>query len=255
MSRSDLEQRMRTYETAHDHCVLPGLFIVARIDGRNFTRLTKEIHDFDTPYDERFRDLMLDAMRRVMDCGFRIVYGYAQSDEFSVLFHRGEELFNRKERKFNSVLASEATSSFVLGLGGPAAFDCRLSQLTDEESVLDYFRWRQSDAARNALNAHAYWLLRDEGADAPAADKALVGLSSPEKHDLLFSHGVNFNNVPEWQRRGVGAWWEQAVRPPATTHPNAKPAARRELQTDLQLPIGEAYDELIRARIRDATAP
>ena len=39
MKFDELDQRMRVYETAHDLCVLPGLWIVARLDGRNFTRL------------------------------------------------------------------------------------------------------------------------------------------------------------------------------------------------------------------------
>ncbi|WP_392536007.1 tRNA(His) guanylyltransferase Thg1 family protein [Nostoc sp. C117] len=50
---------MRVFETAHDYCVLPGLYIVARLDGRSFTRLTKEVHQFEAPYDTRFLDLML----------------------------------------------------------------------------------------------------------------------------------------------------------------------------------------------------
>lgn len=44
MKFDELEKRMRIFETAHDYCVLPGLFIVARIDGRNFTRLTRETY-------------------------------------------------------------------------------------------------------------------------------------------------------------------------------------------------------------------
>jgi len=35
------------FETAHDLCVLPGLHMVARLDGRGFTRLTKEVHQFE----------------------------------------------------------------------------------------------------------------------------------------------------------------------------------------------------------------
>lgn len=37
-------------------CVVFIGAMVARIDGRGFTRLTKEVHKFDAPYDERFRD-------------------------------------------------------------------------------------------------------------------------------------------------------------------------------------------------------
>jgi len=42
MEFDDLDAQMRVYETAADHCVLPGVYIVARLDGRNFTTLTKE---------------------------------------------------------------------------------------------------------------------------------------------------------------------------------------------------------------------
>ena len=44
MKFDDLDGRMRVFETAHDLCVLPGLYMVARLDGRSFTRLTKEVH-------------------------------------------------------------------------------------------------------------------------------------------------------------------------------------------------------------------
>ncbi len=56
MKFDDLDQKMRQFETAHDQCVLPGIFMVARIDGRGFTRLTKEVHSFEAPFDVRLRD-------------------------------------------------------------------------------------------------------------------------------------------------------------------------------------------------------
>jgi len=79
----ELDKRLRVFETANDHCVLPGIYMVARIDGRNFTRLTKETHNFEAPYDARFRDLMVDTTKHLTSCGFRVVYGYTQSDEIS----------------------------------------------------------------------------------------------------------------------------------------------------------------------------
>ena len=123
MKFNDLESKLRRFETSHDHCVLPGLYMVARIDGRGFTRLTKEIHKFEAPYDERFRDHMLAAVQHLMNCGFRVLYGYTQSDEISLLFHRNETLFDRKLRKYNSVLAAEASAAFSLKLGAIGTFD------------------------------------------------------------------------------------------------------------------------------------
>src|SRR5689334_18547721 len=103
MQFDDLDERMRVYETAHDHCVLPGLWMIARLDGRNFTRLTREVHSFAAPFDERFRDLMLDTTQHLMTCGFNVIYGYTESDEISLLFHHDEDSFGRKLRKYVSI--------------------------------------------------------------------------------------------------------------------------------------------------------
>ncbi len=63
MDFDELDKRMRVFETAHDHCVLPGVFMAARVDGRNFTRLTKDVHNFNAPFDEQIRDYMIDTTR------------------------------------------------------------------------------------------------------------------------------------------------------------------------------------------------
>ena len=163
MKFDELDSRMRVFETAHDFCVLPEIYIVARIDGRSFTRLTKEVHQFDVPFDVTFRDYMVETTKHLMTCGFRVVYGYTQSDEIYLLFHLEETKFNRKIRKYNSVLAGEASAKFSILLGAVASFDCRLIRLPSRGLVMDYFRLRNEDAYRNGLNAHCYWALRHDG--------------------------------------------------------------------------------------------
>src|SRR5207244_963826 len=80
----------------HDLCVLPGLYMVARLDGRSFTRLTREVHQFEAPFDPRFRDLMVETAEHLMSgCGLNLVYGYTQSDEISLLFGLEENSFGR----------------------------------------------------------------------------------------------------------------------------------------------------------------
>src|SRR5262245_39891892 len=115
MKFDDLEQKMRVFETAHDLCVLPGIYMVARLDGRSFTRLTKEVHKFEAPFDPRFRDLMVDTAEHLMSsCGFSFVYGYTESDEISLLFGLDEHSFGRKLRKLLSILAAEGSAKFSL---------------------------------------------------------------------------------------------------------------------------------------------
>ncbi len=250
MTFDDLDAKMRRYETAHAHCVLPGLFMVARLDGRSFTRLTKETHRFESPFDVRVRDLMTGTVEHLMNCGFRVMYGYTQSDEISLLFHPDEDLFDRKLRKYDSVLAGEASGKFSVGLGAPACFDCRLSQLPTSALVVDYFLWRAEDAHRNALNAHCYWLLRRDGMNAQEATDRLLGLSVPDKNELLFQRGLNFNDVPTWQKRGVGVYWqtyEKAAFNPKLNQ--AVTAQRRRLHVDLELPLKDGYGEFLMERL------
>lgn len=250
MKFDDLDKKMRVFETAHDYCVLPGIFMVARLDGRSFTKLTKERHPFQAPYDERFRDYMVDTVEHLMDCGFRVIYGYTESDEISLLFDKEETAFGRKLRKMNSVLAGEASAKFSLLLGDIGVFDCRISQLPTARNVVDYFRWRNEDAFRNALNAHCYWALRKDGSSVQQATAHLSGMSVPDKNELLFQQGINFNNLPDWQKRGVGVYWEeydkQALNPKTG---EAVVTSRRRLKANLALPMKEDYSEFVRGLI------
>lgn len=256
MKFDELDQRMRVFETAHDHCVLPGIHIVARLDGRSFTRLTKEERDFEAPFDERFRDLMVETVHHLMQVGIKVVYGYTESDEISLLFALEENAFGRKERKIQSILAGEASARFSLSLGAVAAFDGRVCQLPRLADVVDYFRWRHEDAHRNGLNAHCYWMLRREGLDARAATARLSGMSVGDKNELLFERGVNFtHDVPSWQKRGIGVHWrtvESEGHNPMTGE--SVRVERRRLHTEMELPMGDSYDAFLRGLIERAAS-
>jgi tRNA(His) guanylyltransferase len=242
----EFDKRLRIFETAHDHCVLPGIHMVARLDGRNFTRLTKEIHPFESPYDERFRDYMLETVEHLMQCGFRVIYGYTQSDEISLLFHLDEQMFGRKIRKFISILAGEASAYFSLQLGTIGCFDCRISQLPGIELITDYFRWRQEDAYRNALNAYCYWLLCKQGKSASEATEVLGGLPVAAKNEFLFSSEINFNDLPNWQKRGVGLYWETYALPARNPMTGDDVLSeRKRIRRDLDLPSKEDYARFI----------
>jgi len=253
MKFDDLEAKMRRFESAHDHCVLPGIYMVARLDGRGFTRLTKELHAFEAPFDERFRDHMVATVEWLMNADFRVVYGFTQSDEISLLFHQDADPFDRKLRKLHSLLAAEASAAFSLRLGTVACFDCRISQLPAPNLVRDYFRWRQEDAARNALSAHCYWLLRKKGDTATKASAALERLGTAEKNELLFQNGINFNRLPVWQRRGVGFFWESYEKDgfnPKTGR--TVKAIRHRLRVEDTLPMKKEYDAFLDQRLAEA---
>lgn len=249
MKFDDLDKKMRVYEESVDQTILQELYLVARLDGRSFSRLTKEICNFEAPFDEKFRDMMINTVKQLMNCGFRVIYGYTESDEISLLFHKNENTFGRKVRKYNSILAGMASATFSLELGQPVAFDCRIVPLPNIELVKDYFLWRQEDAHRNALNAHCYWMLRKEGKSIEEGTLLLEGKSVSYKNELLFSRGINFDKLPLWQKRGVGIYWDEIEKTGYNPIKNVEEkTVRRELKVDMNLEIGEKYGLFIGAK-------
>jgi len=247
MTFNEFDRRMRLFETSSDQFALPGIHLVARLDGRGFTHLIRKVHRFQAPFDVRFRDLMVSTVEHLMArCGFRIIYGYTQSDEISLLFHRDEDSFGRKLQKYISVIAGEASARFSLQLGSPASFDCRVSQLPLAEYVCDYFRWRAEDAHRKCLNGYCYWMLRNRGHSTEKTSALLYKMSVSEKNELLFSGGINYNDLPAWQRYGTGLFWE--IYPKEGRNPLMRVpvvANRKRLRFEFELPSKDLYSDFI----------
>lgn len=238
MKFDELDAKMRSFEQSLDQIIPPENYLVARIDGRSFTRLTKELYPFEAPFDERFNQMMVETTKGlVANTGMEIVCGYTQSDEISLLFSKDARVFGRKVRKLNSLLAGEASARFSLQICLPAVFDCRIIPLPNSELVADYFNWRIEDAHRNCLNSWCYWTLRKEGWDADKASQELEGKSVAFKNEFLFQRGINFNDLPVWQRRGVGIYWreyEKLGHNPITGQDTI--TTRREIFADYNLP-------------------
>ena len=256
MKFDDLDDKMRVYETSQDRCVLPNMYMVARMDGRSFTRLTKDVHTFKAPFDEKFRDLMVETVKHLMNCGFNVIYGFTESDEISLLFHFNETAFSRKTRKYISILAGEASAKFSSLLGDMGTFDCRLSELPNRQLVEDYFRWRNEDAHRNALNAHCYWRLRQDNFSQSEATSKIKDMSTADKNKLLFQYGINFNELPNWQKRGIGVYWKDIQKEGFNPKINEKVLVnRRVLFTDFELPTRDEYNQFITEIIERSEKP
>src|SRR5262249_54838556 len=155
--------------------------------GRGFTRFTEG--RFEKPFDPAFHALMIEAARAVLD-DFQGVYAYTESDEISVLLPRDWGQYDRELEKVLSLSAGLASAAFSVGCGAAAQFDSRALPCARDEQVVDYFRWRQADAGRCALNGWCYWTLRKAGQGVAEATAALRGQGVAFKNELLFQHGV-----------------------------------------------------------------
>jgi tRNA(His) guanylyltransferase len=239
MRMSDLERDQRAREAYHGLTVLPGAWIVLRVDGRSFSRFTEA--NFGKPFDERFSAHMVETATAIVE-QLGGLYGYTESDEISVLLPRGTDLFSRGVEKLVSISAGVASAAFTHACGTPAHFDGRVWVGTSVDDVLDYFSWRQADATRCSLNGWAYWALRQQGLGAAQVTERLRSLGTAAKNELLYGLGVNFNETPTWQRRGVGIHWESFDKTgwdPVTS--SEVVAQRRRLRAETELPMKDDY--------------
>jgi tRNA(His) 5'-end guanylyltransferase len=92
--------------------------------------------------------------------------------------------------------------------------------------------------------------LRKQGQSPQAATKVLLKRSVADKNELLFQQGINFNDLPSWQKRGVGLYWEtyekEAMNPKSGCPVNC---TRKRLKCELEVPMKEQYTRLSKNRL------
>jgi tRNA(His) 5'-end guanylyltransferase len=181
---------------------MPRLPILARIDGKRFSKFTQGLK---RPYDERLSRLMVATAQHLI-AESAAVCGYTQSDEISLLFYeddlKAQVFLDRRIQKLTSILASMTTGFFNAHLGraipekadAVALFDCRVWAVPTKDEAANMFLWRELDATKNSVSmaARVY-----------QSSAELHGKNNAEMHELLFQNGVNWNDYPPFFKRGT----------------------------------------------------
>lgn len=206
MKNDDFGDRMKMYEKFETgRKFMPMLPIIARLDGRGFSKFTKGM---ERPFDRAMSYVMHETAKALLDkTHAKIVY--TQSDEISLLYYADNVdsavFFDSKIQKMCSVLSGYASSFFMLKLMGTEFddsylkmtphFDCRIYQLPNKVEAANAFLWREQDARKNAISmaAHHYY-----------GHKRLQGVNSEGKLKLLADKGVDFKiEYPNFFKRGI----------------------------------------------------
>lgn len=200
-----LGDEQKKYEQAEaGRATMLGLPIIARLDGRGFHNFTKGL---ERPYDFLLSECMLFTAKHLIE-EFHCDIAYTQSDEITLIwkneFNEKRETkvgFSGKYQKLVSLLAATATGYFreEVAKNLPAKvpmrpmFDCRVWQVPNLQSAAENLLWREMDATKNSITmaAHTYY-----------SHKELEGKHSGDKHEMLFAKGINWNDYPNFFKKG-----------------------------------------------------
>jgi len=213
----NLHERMKQYEAVSQTYLMRRTPVIIRLDGVAFHSFTKK---FIKPWDGVFVAAMHGTTSWLVNNIQGCVLGYTQSDEISLVLQDYKKLdtdawfgyniqklvsvsakmatseFNRAFNRLIALLPDDGTDRYRKALMENVGFDSRCFNLPFEE-VNNYLIDRQRDAERNSINllAQHYY-----------SQKELDGIKSNELQNKLFTEqGINWNNLPYYQKRGFVA--------------------------------------------------
>lgn len=262
MKRESFEQLgavHKSYEASTEHQLVPGLPVVARLDGRSFSTFTLGLV---RPYDAVFSQCMQDTAAYLMET-MQAVLAYRQSDEITLVWPNQTPeqaiMFDGRVMKLATTLAATASVKFnqllMTRLPRYAAklptFDARVFQYPSLELAAENLLWRETDAMRNSVTnlAHVQF-----------GHSRMHGVSVREKLRLLDDSGHPWSAMPEVYQRGVYLRREKVLRllsaevlakiPEA--HRPTGPVARNEVMP-FALPLLETLANPVQALFQGAT--
>ncbi|KAJ9492048.1 hypothetical protein VN97_g1197 [Penicillium thymicola] len=206
--------------------LLPNTWIVVRIDGRGFHKLSDH-YAFAKPNDRRALDLMNAAAVEVMKELPDLCIAYGVSDEFSFVFHPNCQLFERRNGKLVTTIVSTFTAHYIYKwseyfperpLLPPylPSFDGRAVIYPSNRILRDYMSWRQVDCHINNLYNTTFWtMVLQGGMSNTDAEQELKGTVSADKNEILFKRfGINYNNELEIYKKGTVLYRQYELEEP-----------------------------------------
>lgn len=237
MSRKvdELGNRMKGYENVSKIVLPKRMPVLIRIDGKAFHTFTRGMK---RPFDEKLSEAMWETCKflaaNIQGCKL----AYTQSDEITLLLTNYDKLttdsyFDNELQKIVSISASLATVKFNEEIKksypekGYAMFDSR-AWVVPHDEVCNAFIWRQQDATKNSISMVA---------QANFSHKSLQNLNGHQLQDKLYEEkGINWNDLPIWQKRGVCIIKKQKPKE-VIYEGNTKIIMRNSWEVDFNTPI------------------
>ncbi|KAK1403780.1 tRNA(His) guanylyltransferase [Heracleum sosnowskyi] len=209
MANSKYEYVKIDYEV-NDEVMFPNL-IVVRIHFCNFTRFS-QVHEFEQPNDENALNLMNACATAVLKEYPDIVFSYGFGDEYSFVFSKDTNFYQRRASKILSLIVSFFTSNFVMNwkywfpqkeLKSLPLFQSRIICCASVEVLQAYLAWRQRECHTENQHNTCLWNLVKSGKTELEAQEILKGTLKQDKNELLFQQfKINYKLINKMFRQG-----------------------------------------------------
>ena len=140
---------------------LSDAWVVMRLDGRGFTRGSRE---YKRPFDPDFHAAMRKATEALFS-GSPLQFAHTASDEINLVFGPQTNWFGRRGTKWLSVTAATASSALSQSLTrfvGLPTVDAKAFRAKDLNEVRAYMMERLDSSWRNCRNGYVYYGLGEK---------------------------------------------------------------------------------------------
>jgi tRNA(His) 5'-end guanylyltransferase len=211
-----LSERQEHYKSPYDYEIMRRLPIIISIDGRNFSKLSKNL---SKPHSTHLSKVMSDALLYTITEVQGAVFGFTFADEVSIIV-RNDQNFETEPWLNNKIqqIASSASSIFTLAfyklalsleleLLGDSIFKSHVWAVPTLVEASNYIIYRQQECYKSALRLAANHEISKKIGPKKAFD-LIQGKSIEDKIDLLLKYaGINFHEYyPSYFYNGIAAY-------------------------------------------------
>lgn len=210
-----LQQRQLKYEASYRQHIIERIPVVIKIDGRNFSRATKNTHK---PFCKKTMALLNGTMLALAKKIDGVVFGYQYMDKIILILRNDrnseeDPWFGNECQKMASVSSSIATyeclsqlwaMSEAPQLEGEITFSSHVFGVPSINEAINYLLYRQFRCMQSAVNdavQSVLWPRYGEKTNDILEDKNL-----DERRKILDEAGFDFDSMPSSFRHGSAAY-------------------------------------------------
>lgn len=200
-----LLDRLRGFQVPPSAPLVAGNFVVARLQGVEFEGIIDSPDfNFERPFDVDFGKMMVRTSSHLLGGDICGRFGFVEQLEVSLLMdHKIVADRWGDATDLQTFLVALASSKMSLQVDDEALFTCNLYSFSKSDLVIAYFMWRQQEAYLKSLDRYCVFVLSKD-ASAETVASILDGLGPLEKEEILRQNGIEYTDLPSWQRRGAG---------------------------------------------------